>query len=432
MPSIVVVGTQWGDEGKGKIVHLLGKNADIIVRYQGGPNAGHTVVFDDKKFVLHLIPAGILIPNKICVIANGVVVDPLALYEEVHLLEKQNIRVANRLFISELAHIILPYHKMADTAREEDAARGARIGTTRKGIGPCYADKVERCGIRLIDYLEPETFSALLEQNLRLKSVVLSKQTSIKKLSKEILEQAKRLRPFLKKFVCDSSKLLNQALDRGKKVIFESAQGTMLDLDFGTYPYVTSSSPTAGSVGANCGIAPEKIGTVLGIVKAYTTRVGEGPFPTELQNETGEKLRVVGQEFGATTGRPRRCGWFDALIVRRAIAVNGMKKFVLTKLDVLSGIHPLKVCVAYSYRARRLHEVPNSRLVLKNCKPIYQTLDKFPEISKTIKSVSELPTNAQRYVKFLEKVTGVKFSFISLGRSREETIRMDKQSLWCN
>jgi adenylosuccinate synthase len=428
MPSIVVVGTQWGDEGKGKIVHLLAKEADYIVRYQGGPNAGHTVVFENKQYVLHLVPSGILIPKKICVIGNGVVVDPMALYEEVQLLKQRNINVQGRLFVSELAHLIFPYHKMLDIAREESKQGETKIGTTRKGIGPAYVDKVERIGIRLVDYLEPETFRSLLEQNLRIKKSIL--KNHIDRLRQEILNQAKKLRPFLKPLACDTSVLLNHALEKGKKVIFESAQGTFLDIDYGTYPYVTSSNPIAGAVGSGCGIGPNKIGSVLGIVKAYTTRVGEGPFPTELKNSVGDQLRAAGQEFGATTGRPRRCGWFDALTIRRAIALNGIKSLALTKLDVLGGINPLKICVAYKCGKKLLTEFPNSRLILQKCVPVYKIMPGFDTVFNSIRRIQDLPMNAQKYIRVLEYLTGGKMSLISLGRSRDETIQMDPRALW--
>ena len=428
MPSIVVVGTQWGDEGKGKIVHLLGKEADYIVRYQGGPNAGHTVVFDGKLFVLHLVPAGILIPKKICVIANGVVIDPASLYEEVQLLQQRKIKVAGRLFISELAHLIFPYHKMMDVAREESKSGETKIGTTRKGIGPTYADKVERVGIRVVDYLEPDVFEELLEQNLKLKERYLG--SAVNQIRTDILEQAKKLRPFIKSYACDTSILLNQALEKKKKVIFESAQGTFLDIDFGTYPYVTSSNPTAGSVGSGCGVGPGKINSVMGIVKAYTTRVGEGPFPTELKDSMGERLRQAGKEFGATTGRPRRCGWFDAVLVRRAIVINGMKHLALTKLDVLAGMDQLKICTGYKYQGKILKNFPNSRKALVECEPIYQTYPGFGPISADLKRIKDLPLNAQRYIQALEKHSGLKMSWISLGRSRDETIRVNPKSVW--
>jgi adenylosuccinate synthase len=428
MPSLVILGTQWGDEGKGKIVHLLGKEADYIVRYQGGPNAGHTVIFDGKHFVLHLVPAGILIPKKICVIANGVVIDPLSLYEEVKLLEQRGIKISGRLFVSELAHLIFPYHKLLDIAHEESKAGETKIGTTRKGIGPTYADKVERVGIRVADYLEPETFETLLDQNLKIKGKLLG--GSVKNIRKQILDDAKKLRPFLKNFACDTSLLLNEALEKKKKVIFESAQGTLLDIDFGTYPYVTSSNPIAGYVGAGCGVGPNKIGSVMGIVKAYTTRVGEGPFPTELTDEDGEKLRAVGKEFGATTGRPRRCGWFDPLVVRRAITINGIDKLALTKLDVLAGMDPIKVCVGYEYQGKILKHFPNSRKAQAEAKPIYKSFRGFETISPTAKKFSDLPKNAQIYVKALEDLCKTKISWVSLGRSRDETMRVDPRSLW--
>lgn len=430
MPSIVVVGTQWGDEGKGKIVHLLGKESDYIVRYQGGPNAGHTVVFDGKLFVLHLIPAGILIPGKKCVIANGVVIDPASLHEEVKLLEQRKIRVEGRLFVSELAHLIFPYHKMLDVAREESKKGETKIGTTRKGIGPTYADKVERVGIRVIDYIEPDTFEPLLDQNLHLKKDLLGGPEGIKKIKADILKQAETLRPFLKKIACDTSLLLNEALDDRKKVIFESAQGTLLDIDFGTYPFVTSSNPISGAAGPGCGVGPSKIGSVLGIVKAYTTRVGEGPFPTELNDGVGQKLREVGKEFGATTGRPRRCGWFDAPVVRRALRVNGITRLALTKLDVMAGIDPLRVCVAYKHKGKILKDFPNSRKVLAECEPVYQNVPGFTDLSSSTRSLKNLPTNAKKYVAFLERVLETKIWFVSLGRSREETIRTNLSSLW--
>ncbi|OGR84423.1 MAG: adenylosuccinate synthase [Elusimicrobia bacterium RIFCSPLOWO2_01_FULL_54_10] len=430
MPSVVVLGTQWGDEGKGKIVHLLGKQADYIVRYQGGPNAGHTVVFDGKKFVLHLIPAGILIPKKICVIANGVVVDPLSIHEEIKLLEQRDIKVKGRLFISELAHLIFPYHKILDAAKEDAGGKSTKIGTTRKGIGPTYADKVERVGIRLIDYLEPDTFSRLLEQNLSLKAHIIEKYSSIDKLRAEILEQAEYLRPFLQPFACDTSKLLNEALHKKKKVMFESAQGTLLDIDFGTYPYVTSSNPIAGSVGAGCGVGPSKIGSVLGIAKAYTTRVGEGPMPTELKDAVGEQLRATGQEFGATTGRPRRCGWFDAPVVRRSIMVNGIKDLVLTKIDVLANVDPIKICVAYKYKGKLLKDFPNSRAAIMECEPVYETVPGFGAISSELRNFKDLPSNAKKYVLRLEKILGLKFTLVSLGKSRDETISTSKKSIW--
>ncbi|MBI4217590.1 MAG: adenylosuccinate synthase [Elusimicrobia bacterium] len=430
MASIVIVGTQWGDEGKGKIVHLLGKEADYIVRYQGGPNAGHTVVFDNKLFVLHLVPAGILIPGKKCVISNGVVIDPLSLFEEVKLLESRNIKVSGRLFISELAHLILPYHKILDAAREESKRGETKIGTTRKGIGPAYADKVERIGIRVVDYLDEKFFAQVLDQNLSVKKDFLGGSSKVEKLGREILSQSKSLRPFLKQFACDTSLLLNKVLEKNKKVIFESAQGTLLDIDFGTYPYVTSSNPIAGSVGSDCGIGPKKIGLVLGIVKAYTTRVGEGPFPTELKDTVGEKLREVGKEFGATTGRPRRCGWFDALVVQRAVAINGIEQLALTKLDVLAGIHPLKVCTSYRHGGKKILHFPNSRRVLEECRPNYETLSGFGEIPNTVRRFRDLPKEAQKYIQCLEDLSRAKMGFVSLGRSRDETIRIEKKSLW--
>ncbi len=368
MPVTVVVGAQWGDEGKGKVIHFLGQNADCIVRYQGGPNAGHTIILDDgKPFVLHTIPSGIVLPKKICLITNGVVIDPDILFEEVSLLEEKGISVKGRLFISELAHIILPYHRYLDELRERGKIR---IGTTKRGIGPAYADKVVRIGIRAVDLLEKDIFLDLLQRNLKEKESLLKKITSVKKLKEEILRKYPKWVRFLSPFVTNTSLILDKAIKENKKILFESAQGTLLDLDFGTYPYVTSSNPVSGSACVGAGIGPTRINSVIGVIKAYTTRVGEDPFPTELRDSIGTNLRERGLEYGATTGRPRRCGWFDAVLVRHSVRVNGIDSLVITKLDCLEGIDLLKICVAYKYNGKILKDFPSSRKIISKVKPI--------------------------------------------------------------
>lgn len=427
MSTLVVIGTQWGDEGKGKIVHLLGKKADYIVRYQGGNNAGHTVVFDSRMFILHLIPSGILLPGKRCVIGNGVVIDPEALREEIFFLEKEGIKVHGRLFVSLAAHVILPYHRYLDKLKEKGALK---IGTTGKGIGPAYADKVARIGIRVADFLDTETFMELLETNIREKRPLLEKVCDVDALYDEIKKNYPKFKNFLEPLSCDVSILLNRVLDKKRNVIFESAQGTLLDVDFGSYPYVTSSNPIAGGICAGTGIPPYRIDETLGVVKAYTTRVGEGPFPAEQTSRIGEFLREKGKEYGATTGRPRRCGWFDSVAVRHSVRINGIKRFALTKLDVLTGIGPVKICVAYTYNGRKIKDFPVSRKVLNECKPVYIEMQGFSGDLTKVKSWRELPPQAQRYVKKLEKIINARCALISMGRSRDETIVLDKKFKW--
>ncbi|HBU69081.1 MAG TPA: adenylosuccinate synthase [Elusimicrobia bacterium] len=427
MTTLVTVGTQWGDEGKGKVVHFLSQNADLIVRYQGGNNAGHTIIFEDKPFVLHLIPSGILFPKKKCLITNGVVIDPENLYKEAMLLKSKNLDVKGRLFISESAHVILPYHRYLDILREEGRIR---IGTTRRGIGPAYADKVTRLGIRVVDYIEEEVFMDLLEKNLREKAPLLKKIIPIAKLRANILKDYRKYKNFIKPFVTNTSLVLDKALKENKNILFESAQGTLLDLDFGTYPFVTSSNPIAGGVCAGAGLGPTKINSVLGVVKAYTTRVGEGPFTAELRDKTGDYLREKGQEYGATTGRPRRCGWFDAVLLRHSIRLNGIDSLVLTKLDCLEGMEKLKICTAYKYKGKLLKDFPASRLVQQKCTPVYEELPGFTGSVKGAKKFSDLPVNAQRYVKRMEELMGAKINLISLGRKREEIIVLEKSKIW--
>ncbi len=429
MSTLVVVGVQWGDEGKGKIVHLLGHKADVVVRYQGGNNAGHTVIFDGKHFVLHLIPSGILQPGKKCLIGNGVVVDPEALHEEIQFLEKRKIRVKGRLFIADAAHVILSYHRHLDCLREDASGKG-KIGTTRRGIGPAYSDKVGRTGIRIADYLNPTVFRPLLERNLREKAPLLTRFGSMKQIRNQVLKRYSALRSFLVPFVVDGPQFVYGAVEADKRVLFESAQGTMLDVDFGTYPYVTSSNPVAGGVCIGSGLAPTQIDDVLGVVKAYTTRVGEGPFPTELKDDLGESLRQRGMEFGATTGRPRRCGWFDAVAVRHAVRINGSRWLALTKLDVLEGVHPIRVAVAYRVGNKILKEFPNDRELQATVQPIYEEMPGFQGSIRGMTRYEQLPVNARRYVKALETLVGARFAMVSLGRSREETIILDSKFPW--
>ncbi len=429
MSTLVVVGVQWGDEGKGKIVHLLGKKADVVVRYQGGNNAGHTVIFDGKHFVLHLIPSGILEPRKTCLIGNGVVVDPEALREEFHFLEKRKVRVRGRFFVSDAAHVILPYHRYLDCLHEDSAGVG-KIGTTRRGIGPAYSDKVGRVGIRVADYLNPKVFLPLLDSNLKEKAPLLTKFGSFKSIRHEVLKNYKSLRSFLAPFVVNGPQFVSKSVNSRKRVLFESAQGTMLDVDFGTYPFVTSSNPVAGGVCVGSGLAPTQIDDVLGVLKAYCTRVGEGPFPTELTDNLGETLRQKGMEFGATTGRPRRCGWFDAVAVRHAVRINGSQWLALTKLDVLDGVNPIKICVAYKVGKKTIREFPTDRLAQAEAKPVYEEMPGFSGSIRGMTKFSQLPPNAQRYVKRLENLIGAKIAMVSLGRSREETIMMDSKFPW--
>jgi adenylosuccinate synthase len=428
MSTLVVLGTQWGDEGKGKVVHYLAKQADYIVRYQGGNNAGHTLIYENKHFVLHLIPSGILFPKKYCLIGNGVVVDPKALKEEFSVLRKKEIPVKGRFFISEQAHVILPYHKIIDGILEEG---NVKIGTTKRGIGPSYSDKVKRIGIRIIDYLEKDVFVDLLDKNLIEKAPILENSgINIKKLKEEILEDHKELSKFIKPFVADTSLMVENAINKKKRVLFESAQGTLLDLDFGTYPFVTSSNPIAGGVCSGVGLGPTKINNVLGVVKAYTTRVGEGPFPVELFDKMGDFLREKGGEYGATTGRPRRCGWFDAVVVRHSVRISGINHLILTKLDCMEDIDSIKICVAYKYKGKIYKEFPASRTVQKYAKPVYEEMQGFKGKVKGVTDFKKLPLNSQKYVKRLEQLVGAPIDLISLGRKREETIEVRKGVKW--
>jgi len=421
LPAIVLLGAQWGDEGKGKATDILGDKVKYVVRYQGGNNAGHTVVIGDQKYALHLLPSGILTPRCIPVIGNGVVIDPAVLLEEIRGLNERGVNTSN-LKISTNAHLITPYHRTIDKVSERFLGK-AKIGTTGRGIGPAYADKINRIGIRVQDLFDPSILRQKIEGALRDKNQVLIKVFNRKGIEiddvlREYLEYAEILRPY----VTDTSLLLNQALDKGETVLLEGSQGTLLDVDHGTYPFVTSSNPTAGGASTGSGIGPTRISRVIGIVKAYTTRVGSGPFPTELFDEDGEKLRSVGGEFGTTTGRSRRTGWYDAPIARYAVRINGLTDFFLTKLDVLTGWEKIPVCVAYEIDGKRVEEVPSSQSDFHHAQPIYEYLPGWSEDISKARKISDLPTNAQNYVKFLEEISGAPMSAIGVGPGRDETI----------
>ena len=421
MPAIVLLGAQWGDEGKGKATDLLGDRVDYVVRYQGGNNAGHTVVIGDQKYALHLLPSGILSPNVIPVIGNGVVIDPAVLFTEIKGLNERGINTS-KLKISTNAHLITPYHRTIDKVSERFLGK-SKIGTTGRGIGPAYADKINRIGIRVQDLFDPSILRQKIEAALHDKNQILIKVFNRKGITvDEVLDEYLGYAQILKPYVVDTALLLDQALKSGKNVLLEGSQGTLLDVDHGTYPFVTSSNPTAGGASTGSGIGPTKITRVIGILKAYTTRVGSGPFPTELFDADGEALRKIGGEVGVTTGRNRRCGWFDAPIARYAVRVNGLTDFFLTKLDVLTGWERIPVCVAYEVDGVRVEELPASQTDFHHAKPIYEYLPGWKENISKAKSVDDLPDNAKEYVKFLEKVSGAPISAIGVGPGRDETI----------
>lgn len=422
MSNKIVIGTQWGDEGKGKITDMLAATADVIVRFGGGNNAGHTVIVGDEKYELHLIPSGILYPEKINIIGNGVVIDPEAMVKEMKGLEDRNISLKN-LFISENAHVIMPYHRQLDHL-EEVRKGDDKIGTTGKGIGPAYTDKVARRGIRVIDLLDKNRFQRKLKSALDYQNLLLEKIYGAKRLNAgEIIEEYQPYIDILRKHVCNISLLLEKARVAGKKIFFEGAQGTLLDIDYGTYPFVTSSNPTAGGVCTGSGMGPTRIDDVVGVAKAYLTRVGEGPFPTELENEIGELLREKGHEYGVTTGRPRRCGWFDIPILKHAYRVNGLTEIALTKLDVLSGFEEIKVCMSYSYQGEVLEEFPTELEILSECEPIYATFPGWNEDITSINKFEDLPENARNYVMTIEERLNVPVKTIGTGPGRKEAIR---------
>ncbi|MFP4472416.1 MAG: adenylosuccinate synthase [Candidatus Omnitrophota bacterium] len=420
--NCVVVGAQWGDEGKGKLIDFLSKNADITVRYQGGNNAGHTIVVDDKTYVFHLIPSSILHKGKVCVIGNGVVVDPKALIGELDELKEQGIDVTpKQLKISGFSHIVMPYHRVLDGLRE--SKRKNKIGTTGRGIGPCYADKVTRCGIRAIDLLNPRLLKAKLEDNLREKNETYRKvfghqDYSLDEIYKEYIRYGKKIGPFIE----NTALYLNQQIDRKKSVLFEGAQGTFLDIDFGTYPYVTSSNCIVGGVCVGTGVPPTKIDKAVAAVKAYTTRVGEGPFPTEFSSRMLNKIQQKGMEFGATTGRPRRCGWFDSVMVRNSVMVNGITELAIMKLDVLDGLDKIKICTGYTYHGTTYKDYPMDYDVVCCAKPVYIEVPGWKKPTAGVRDYKDLPAAARRYIEKLEKLLKVRIRYVSTGSKRDDTI----------
>ena len=427
MTSVVVVGTQWGDEGKGKITDFLSANAEVIARYQGGDNAGHTIVIDGKKFKLHLIPSGIFFPEKISVIGNGVVVNPKSLVKELAYLHEEGVST-DSLRISDRAHVILPYHIELDRLQEESKGEN-KIGTTIKGIGPAYMDKAARVGIRIADLLDRDVFAERLRINLEEKNRQFTKLYDAEALSfDDIFEEYYEYGRQIKQYVTDTSVILNDALDNGKRVLFEGAQGVMLDIDQGTYPFVTSSNPVAGGVTIGSGVGPSKIDKVVGVCKAYTSRVGDGPFPTELFDEVGDRIREVGHEYGTTTGRPRRVGWFDSVVMRHSRRVSGITNLSLNSIDVLSGLDTVKICVAYDLDGERIDHYPASLEQLKRCKPIYEELPGWSEDITGVRHLDELPENARNYVRRVGELVGVRISTFSVGPDRDQTNILE--SVW--
>jgi adenylosuccinate synthase len=419
--NLAVLGAQWGDEGKGKIVDLLTPHFSIVARYQGGHNAGHTVYVNGAKFILRLIPSGILHAGVTCVIGNGVVVDPQALFGEIDELTKNGIDVGDRILVSDKAHLILPYHRDLDLLSE--ARRGERkIGTTSRGIGPAYEDKIARRGIRVGDLNDPKGLEQNVRDNVTARNRLVQDSTmDWRPVLAQLLQHAERMRPMIR----DVSALLTRAMDAEKSILFEGAQGTLLDIDHGTYPYVTSSNASIGGVCTGLGIPPKAIGRVLGVVKAYTTRVGEGPFPTELFGEMGNRLRESGSEYGAVTGRPRRCGWFDAVAVRYAARINGLDGLALTKLDVLDGLERIDICTGYTCGGRRLTDFPSDVTMLAACEPIYESMPGWPAPTAGVRSFEQLPEAARKYVARLEEVSGVRAAIVSTGSERHDTILRD-------
>ncbi|MFC6269546.1 adenylosuccinate synthase [Frigoriflavimonas asaccharolytica] len=422
MATYVVVGLQYGDEGKGKITDVLSAKSDYVVRFQGGDNAGHTVYAGEEKFVLHLLPSGVLQCKGKCIIANGVVVNPKAFLKEIGQIADKGLRT-DHVFISRRAHVIMPYHILMDTYREEEE-NGTHIGTTKKGIGPCYEDKIARVGIRMVDLLNPEVLREKIEKNLRVKNSLFEKYFEKPTLDvEEIYQEYLELGNQLKDRIVDTEVELNQAIASGKNVLFEGAQALMLDIDFGTYPYVTSSSPSTGGVCSGAGVPPTSLQNLIGVAKAYTTRVGEGPFPTELDNDLGEKMRQIGKEFGATTGRPRRTGWLDLVSLKHACMINGINNLVITKLDVLSGIFPLKIATKYKTEDGKIIDYfTSSTTKLYNYEPIFEELEGWDEDLTQVRSYDELPITAKKYIEFIEQYLGINVYLVSVGPERSQNI----------
>ncbi len=424
MSGIVLLGTQWGDEGKGRITDLLAKHMNMVVRFQGGDNAGHTVVAGDMQFKLHHIPSGILYPDIICVIGNGVVINPEVLINEINSLAEKGI-IADNLRISGNAHLVMPYHIILDKAGEQSLGK-SKIGTTHKGIGPAYADKAYRSGIRVQDLLDLKIFKVKLSEALKLKNAIIEKVYGLEPLNlEEIFEKYKGYVEKIGKYITDTSHLINEFLSVGKLVLFEGAQGTLLDIDHGTYPFVTSSSTIAGGACIGAGIGPKQINEIIGVMKAYTTRVGSGPFPSEIEGEIGDYLREKGYEYGTTTGRPRRCGWLDLLVVKYSILLNSIDSIALTKLDVLSGVDEIKICIAYDYEGKIYKELPLHQSIMHKCKPIYKILKGWNESIDEVKTYEELPDNAKRYIEEIEKIIKIPISLISVGPERSQIIIRD-------
>lgn len=424
MSTLVVVGSQWGDEGKGKITDLLSEEADIVVRYQGGCNAGHTVVKGDEQYIFHLVPSGILHEGVKCLIGNGVVVDPQSLLQEIENLKKKNIEIDGNLLIDFKAHVVLPYHKTLDEIKEIKRGKD-KIGTTKRGIGPAYVDKIARTGIRMIDLIDEKSLTTKLENNLNEKDTIFEKLYGLKisnQEKKDILKKYREYGQLLKKYVTDVSLYLNQAINENKKILFEGAQGTLLDVDHGTFPYVTSSNPIAGGACIGTGIGPTKIDRVMGITKAYTTRVGRGPFPTEMQGELEEYTRQKGGEFGATTGRSRRCGWFDAVLVNYAVRINGMDSMVITKIDVLSDFDKIKICTSYKYNKEIIKEFPVDLETLQKCIPVYEEMEGWKGNISQITKYEDFPQQLKAYISRIEELVRTKVVIVSVGPKRSQTI----------
>lgn len=421
MAGYVVVGAQWGDEGKGKIVDVLGEKADYVVRFQGGNNAGHTIVVNGEKSILHLLPSGVLHKNAICIIGPGVVVDPFVLLEEIDVLEKKGLS-SSHIYISDRAHLIMPYHIKLDELQEERLA-GNKIGTTKRGIGPCYADKYTRIGLRVGDLIDFESFKDKLKSTLSIKNDQITKIYNEEPFDyDEMTAQFKEIREKLLPRMMDSLSVVNEALDQNKMVLFEGAQAAMLDINYGTYPYVTSSSPTSAGVCAGAGISPKKLEKIIGVVKAYSTRVGEGPFVTELFDDEGEKLREIGHEYGATTGRPRRCGWLDLNVVKHAARINGLTDLVITKIDVLSAFDEIKVCTGYEIDGQIYDTIPASVEMIAKAKAVYETFPGWQCDITGIRTFEELPENCKAYINRIEEFTNTRISLVSVGPDRENNI----------
>lgn len=424
MPSVAIIGCQWGDEGKGRVVDLLSGRVDMVVRFQGGNNAGHTVIKGNDEFKLHLIPSGILYPDVVCVIGNGVVLNPEVLIEELDDLESKGILTDN-LRISCNAHLVMPYHIVLDKAGEHRLGK-SKIGTTHKGIGPVYADKALRMGIRAQDLQDLKIFKTKLEESLKLNNTIIEKIYGLAPLDMdEIFNKYRQYGKRIEKYIVDTTFLLCEALDKNKKVMFEGAQGTMLDIDHGTYPYVTSSSTIAGGVCVGAGIGPSRLDEVLGVVKAYSTRVGSGPFPTEDSSKTGEYLREKGHEYGTTTGRPRRCGWLDAVVLKYSIMLNSIDSIALTKLDILSGLKKVKICTGYKYDGKVYGDMPCHQTILHKCTPVYEEFEGWSEDISGVRNFEDLPKQARNYIKNIEKIIGLPVSIISVGAERSEIIMKD-------